>query len=89
MAYLFLTNENSKQHTQVTIQKYQKAVECAKTFDWEDVGDTEPNAWPKNFKCKKTGITAKKTSENSPVMFVNDDLLLLTSDEINIRNILT
>ena len=85
--YLFLTNESSKQHTQVTVQKYQKAVECAKTFDWEDVNDTE--SWPKNFRCKKTGITAKKTSENSPVMFVDDDLLLLTSDEVNIRNILT
>lgn len=87
MAYLFATNENSKQHAQVTYKKYQKAVECAKTFDWEDVGDATD--WPKNFRCKKTGLIAKKTSQDSPVMFVNDDLLLLTSDEVNIRNIIT
>lgn len=89
MAYFFLGNNKSKQFIQIPLNQYKKAIACAKTFDWEELEDSDNNVWPRSFKCKKTGLIAERISQNDPVMFTDGDLLLLTSNEVNVRNIIT
>ena len=54
-----------------TNEEYKKAIECAKTFDWEDI--SVKSGWPRLFKCRKTGLIAQKNSKNSPVMYIDND----------------
>lgn len=91
MPFHFLSGKSDKQYNSAIAAEYQKAVVCAKTFDWEELpleGDKTPE-WPKQFKCKKTGIVATRLSPKDPVMFVKDEYLLLTADEVIVKDIIT
>ena len=96
MAVHFLNGTDFKNHTPAAPKKFQKAVEAAKTYEWVEVEevtktgeDSEaPPEWPKKYECKKTGVVALKKTENDPVMFVDDKLLILTADEQDVKDII-
>ena len=93
MPFEFHSEAIYKEYIQRASEKeLKKAVECAKTFEWENYIDKDnltPDTWPKKLKCKKTGIIVVKTSENSPVVYYNNELLMLTCDDVIIRDIIT
>jgi len=112
MAFFQITKSQKFEPT-IRNKDYEKAIECAKTFDWFDItmiefeedGSQKQLTWPRTFRCNKTGLEAQKMSENSPVMYINVDkknlktkyrgnskgsteLLLLTADEVMIKDII-
>jgi hypothetical protein len=83
MVLLNIKNVHHELGSNQSVEIYKKAIECAKTFDWEEypTDGADPDLWPRRFRCKKTGLIAIKTSCDSPVMYLND------SDPSNLANL--
>ncbi len=54
----------------------------------EDQKEDVKDKYPKEFVCKKTGLIASRKTKDSPVMFVKGKLLLINSDEYDIKKII-
>lgn len=99
MAVQFFNGNGHKNNAPIPTELMKKAVHAASTYDWtcdpkeiSKIEGSEPDVsdeYPKKFVCRKTGIVATKMQEDSPVLFVKGDLLLLTADEQTVRDIIT
>lgn len=86
MAFHFRNGTDKKNYHTASPNKFKKAMQCTQSFNWEEIDDSTD--WPKKFKCKITGIIATKMKADDPVMFVNDEYLLLDIDEVIVKDII-
>lgn len=103
MAIMFFNGTSHKDMAPIPQSIMKKAIEAAKSYDWtydeeeiykiekSDVSyeKAQENEYPKKCACRKTGLIASKMYENSPVFFVNGELLLQTADEKMVQDIIT